>query len=267
MSWQRFTTLATRRSLTPTSCSFPDFPRNRNRSVDPETSTCRRRRVVRPYDLFARAYSSFPTRINVVSSSRTTVAKTFVPRKPGPGRGRPPHGAVSRKGLSEGDGSRKLRLVASLSPARVIAVLLPAARVTPARLQVPRSDGADPDVAPGRRDGERSDPSSVPCSRTRAPSHRDMKTPSPLAVEGVRDRCRGHSGARRTLRLRAGRPAQAAACFASCGALANSGRGEIRRKLVPLGCKNCEGEAAIHPITTSNPVAHALLNRLCSTTR
>ncbi len=39
--------------------------------------TCRPRMVVSPKDSFSRAYSSFPTRMYVVSSSLTTAANTF----------------------------------------------------------------------------------------------------------------------------------------------------------------------------------------------
>ena len=46
----------------------------------------RLRSVVSPYDLFSRAYSSLPTRIRVVSSSRTTVASTFSRGSPGRAR-------------------------------------------------------------------------------------------------------------------------------------------------------------------------------------
>ena len=59
------------------------------------------------------------------------------------------------------DGGRghsvELRLVAVLPPGRVVQVLAPAGSV-PRRLLVAVRDRADPDVAPGRRDGQRPDP-------------------------------------------------------------------------------------------------------------
>jgi hypothetical protein len=58
-------------------CSTPLLPRKLKLSVAPSTFTCRRRSVVRPKELFSRAYSSFPTRISVRSSSRTTVASSW----------------------------------------------------------------------------------------------------------------------------------------------------------------------------------------------
>ena len=52
----------------------------------PSTSTCSSRSVVRPNEPLARAYSSLPTRISVVSSSRTTAASTFSRGRPGRAR-------------------------------------------------------------------------------------------------------------------------------------------------------------------------------------
>ncbi|MNT40727.1 hypothetical protein D3C72_1770600 [compost metagenome] len=68
---------ATRRSFTVTSWGTPLLPWNRNRKPPPATVACRRFSVVRPYDLFERAYSRAPMRISVVSSSRTSVAITL----------------------------------------------------------------------------------------------------------------------------------------------------------------------------------------------
>src|SRR5439155_622901 len=70
-------TPAIRRSVTSTSCWRPLLPRKRNRSFEPFTSTCRSCMVVRPNDLFSRAYSSLPTRMRLRSRSCTIVASTF----------------------------------------------------------------------------------------------------------------------------------------------------------------------------------------------
>ena len=54
----------------------------------PSTCTWRRRSVVRPNELFSRAYSSLPTRISVRSSRRTTVARSWRRRGRGARRSR-----------------------------------------------------------------------------------------------------------------------------------------------------------------------------------
>src|SRR5216684_1822598 len=48
--------------------------------------------------------------------------------------------------------------IADLPPPRVIAILLPPARVSTGRLQVATRVGADPNVGPGGRDGQALDP-------------------------------------------------------------------------------------------------------------
>src|SRR3954454_1544830 len=58
------------------------------------------------------------------------------------------------QGLAEGDHAPELGLVAHLPPFGVVAVLLAPAGVAPGRLQVAVRAGADPDVRPGRRDGQ-----------------------------------------------------------------------------------------------------------------
>ena len=85
-SWQRRTTAASRRSRIPTSCWRPDLPRNRKRTCVPLTVAWRFLSVVSPNDRLSRAYSSLPTRISVVSSSRTTAASTFSRDSPGVAR-------------------------------------------------------------------------------------------------------------------------------------------------------------------------------------
>ena len=59
---------------------------------------------------------------------------------------------------AEVDHPAVLRLVPNLAPARVVAVLLAAPRVAAGGLDVAARARADPDVGPGRRDGERADP-------------------------------------------------------------------------------------------------------------
>src|SRR3954453_5855086 len=61
------------------------------------------------------------------------------------------------QGLAEGDHAAELGLVAPLPPFGVVAVLLAPAGVAPGRLQVAVRAGADPDVRPGRRDGQLAD--------------------------------------------------------------------------------------------------------------
>src|SRR3954471_17995258 len=61
------------------------------------------------------------------------------------------------QGLAEGDHAAELGLVAHLPPFGVVAVLLAPAGVAPGRLQVAVRAGADPDVRPGRRDGQLAD--------------------------------------------------------------------------------------------------------------
>ena len=78
MSRERLTTRASCASSRSIVCSLPLLPLNWNRSVAPLISTCRSR-IVREAEAIrlSRAYSSLPTRINVVSSRRTTAASTF----------------------------------------------------------------------------------------------------------------------------------------------------------------------------------------------
>ena len=54
--------------------------------ASPSTVACRSRSVVSPNERLSRAYSSLPTRISVVSSSRTTAASTFSRGRPGRAR-------------------------------------------------------------------------------------------------------------------------------------------------------------------------------------
>src|SRR3989442_9449686 len=63
-----------------------------------------------------------------------------------------------RQRRSKGQHPVVLDGIANLAPARVISVLLASPRVTPGRLQMAARVGADPDVRPGRRDGQALDP-------------------------------------------------------------------------------------------------------------
>src|SRR4029450_12423383 len=63
----------------------------------------------------------------------------------------------ARQGLGEGDHAIELRAVADLAPARVVAILLAPAGIAADGLDVAPGIGADPDVGPGRRDGQRPD--------------------------------------------------------------------------------------------------------------
>src|ERR1700730_2801662 len=63
-----------------------------------------------------------------------------------------------RECLGKGEHGIVLNRVADLAPPRAIAILLSAPRVSPARLQVSAGIRTDPDVGPGRRDGEALDP-------------------------------------------------------------------------------------------------------------
>ncbi len=57
--------------------------------------------------------------------------------------------------VAEGDDTVELVLTATTGPVPVVAVLLATADVTPCRLQMPVRIGADPDLAPCRRDRQR----------------------------------------------------------------------------------------------------------------
>ena len=118
----------------------------------------RSRIVVRPKDRLRRAYSSFPTRISVSSSSRTTAASTFARDRPRRARSRSRPAADAGQRLGEGDHPREVVGAAVGPPARVVAVLLAPACVATGRLQVPVRPRADPDVRPRGRDDDRADP-------------------------------------------------------------------------------------------------------------
>ena len=62
-----------------------------------------------------------------------------------------------RQRVAEGDHAAELGLVADLPPVGVVAVLLAPPGVAAGRLQMAVRAGADPDVGPGRRDGQLAD--------------------------------------------------------------------------------------------------------------
>ena len=72
-----------------------------------------------------------------------------IPRHPAPD---------SRQRLSKRDGALVFGLVAHRAPVGVVAVLFAPARIAPGRLDMPVLLRADPDVRPGRRNGESLDP-------------------------------------------------------------------------------------------------------------
>lgn len=76
-SRQRLIMRASRASSSRISCSFPVLPRNLSRTREPSSRTCRVRRVVRPKDPLAAAYSSLPTRMPVTSNNETRAASTL----------------------------------------------------------------------------------------------------------------------------------------------------------------------------------------------
>ena len=116
---------------------MPCFPLNTSCRPSLENCACRSRNVVRPYDLFVRAYSSFPTRTSVASSSRTTVATTFSRGIAGVGRGRLATCLrIAGSARAELVQAGELRFVAVGAEPRVIPVLLPTPRVAAGRLQV-----------------------------------------------------------------------------------------------------------------------------------
>src|SRR5207253_10303820 len=66
--------------------------------------------------------------------------------------------ADRRQRLGKRSQATVLDVITHLSPARVVAVLLAAARVATRGLQVSASIGTDPDVRPGWRNGQRLEP-------------------------------------------------------------------------------------------------------------
>src|SRR5205807_9351804 len=67
-------------------------------------------------------------------------------------------GADERQHLTERVHAMVLRRVADLAPAIMVPVLLATTGVAAGRLKVPVRKRTDPDVAPGRRDGQPADP-------------------------------------------------------------------------------------------------------------
>ena len=156
-SWHGLTMRAMRRSPTWRFQILPLLPLNSKRmlaAIDLRHAGPAQRGQAEAL-VVACAYVALPTRIRVLSSSRTTVASTF-------SRGRPrwPISAAMRsrmrgQRLAEVEHAFVLRAVAHLAPARMVAVLLAAPVVAAGRLDVAVGVGADPDIGPGRRDRQR----------------------------------------------------------------------------------------------------------------
>ena len=124
----------------------------------PSTSTCRSRSVVRPKRPFC---------LRVLLVADADQRRLEQPHDRGQhllarqaaaarGRARPRRGCAAAPGRTRSCGSY-LASSRDLAPARVVAVLLAAPRVAAGRLDVAVGERADPDVRPGRRDGERAD--------------------------------------------------------------------------------------------------------------
>ena len=93
------------------------------------------------------------------------------------------HAAAQRgQRLAERDDALELVLAAAARPLRVVPVLLAPARVPPGRLQVAVGVGADPDIAPCRRNRQRTDPRERARIAYRATAGRAVHEPPPLAV-------------------------------------------------------------------------------------
>ena len=157
--------------------------------VEPCTRTWRVRSVVRPKESLARAYSSLPTRMRVVSSRRTTVASTLSRGSPASARSWRDAAPDARQRPGEGEHAPVLGLVAHFAPARVIAVLLAPARVAAGGLQMAVVARADPDLVPGGRNRQRADA----CQRFRIAQRPAVgpQVPEPRAGTLARDPRRG----------------------------------------------------------------------------
>src|SRR5882672_11386562 len=138
---------ASLRSVIEMACSTPLLPRNEKWSFAPLISTCRPRSVVRPNERLSRAYSSLPTRISVLSSSITTVARIWRRVR---SRAHVALDALAdlRKDLAELEHAAEFRRVARVAVQRVVAVLLATARVAGGGLDVAVRVRADPHVGP-----------------------------------------------------------------------------------------------------------------------
>ena len=136
----------------------PDFPRKRNRTLDPSIRACRsshRRQAERSVDACvllvadtdqAQLEQSHDRREHLVS--RQALRGQVLPAAP------PDPGQRSR----ERDHPLEVLGTAPLAPLRVIAVLLPTACVATRRLEMAVRPRADPDIGPGGWDGESRDP-------------------------------------------------------------------------------------------------------------
>jgi hypothetical protein len=105
----------------------------------------------------ARAYSSLPTRIIVVSRRRTTAATDLLAREAAAPEVRGDPAPDRRQAAAEGGQAAELVLVAHAPPVGVIAVLLPSARVVARGLDVTVGALADPHALPGRGNDDGAD--------------------------------------------------------------------------------------------------------------
>ena len=110
--------------------------------------------VVRPNDLFSRAYSSLPTRIKVVSSNETTVAQYFFPGQTGKRHVFLYAAANLSECLAEQKHLLVFVFVTHFAPAFVIAILFAPSRVPARRLDVTVRRRTNPDVRVSRWNGE-----------------------------------------------------------------------------------------------------------------
>ena len=138
------------------------LPRNPKRTRDPSSRACRSRIVVRPNEWLARAYSSLPTRIERRVEQAHDRARSFVARQAESRQVLLGSAADARQRFGEGDHPLELGRHRGGRDTGVIAVLLAAASIAARGLEVAVRPRTDPDIGPGRWDGESRDaPASV----------------------------------------------------------------------------------------------------------
>ena len=107
--------------------------------------------MVKPKELFPRAYSRLPIRIKVVFQQSHDSGDNFGARQAGTrqifGDARAQHG----QNTSDGCHTAIFGLIANLPPAWVITVLLTAFRISPGGLQMAVGKWTDPNTLPGWR--------------------------------------------------------------------------------------------------------------------
>jgi hypothetical protein len=118
--------------------------------------------VVKPNEPFCRAYS-LPGILLVADTDQGRLQQPndrgehLLARQARPGQVPFGPGADARQGLAKGNQPIVLGLIAHFAPARVIAVLFSATLIVADRLKMAVRVGTDPDIGPGRRNGQRSD--------------------------------------------------------------------------------------------------------------